>query len=89
MIRTLALVAIVAAMVTPAEARPVRDFQCGKDRITAWTDKSKRPFQPSYSLLGRGNKEIRYLPSRLFKHNGDNLFYQGGQCRPIELTESD
>jgi hypothetical protein len=88
MIRTLTLVAIVAAMVTPANARPPPDWQCGKDRIITWRDKEK--WQIVYEVYV-GETGRKRLPARLFRYDAKQtaLYYKGKKCREVEDQESD
>jgi hypothetical protein len=82
----LLLALCVAAFATPAAARPMADFRCGKDHIILWTDKSKaqadfaagkpeseiRPFEAAYNIVLNDKKDA-YDPKNQ-KRLPDRLF---------------
>jgi hypothetical protein len=96
--KSLLLAICIAALTTPANARPWAAFYCGKDQI-AWLP--AKYFDPSrekcagpcdgkdhYFDMKKDPDQKRPLSNRLFRTSADgDLFYKGKKCR--DFTEKD
>jgi hypothetical protein len=82
--KSLLLAICIAALATPANARPWAAFYCGKDQI-AWLPSK---YFDHYFDMKKDPDQKRPLSNRLFRTSADgDLFYKGKKCR--DFTEKD
>jgi hypothetical protein len=95
--KSLLLAICIAALTTPASARPWAAFYCGKFQVALLPSKYFDPSHPScdpcdgkehFFDMKKDPDQKRPLSNRLFRTNADgDLFYKGKKCR--EFTEKD
>ena len=95
--RSLLLAIYIAALATPANARPLEVFYCGKDQIEwlppKYFDPSREICDPCdgkhhYFDMKKDPDQKRPLSNRLFRTSADgDLLYKGKKCR--DFTEKD
>jgi hypothetical protein len=95
--KSLLLAICIAALATPANARPWAAFYCGKDQIALLPPKYFLPNREMcdpcdgkehYFVMKKGEMNKRALSNRLFRMGDDGtLFYKGKKCR--DFTDKD